>query len=136
MRLRLGAFALSGAIPAELGNATTLEYIEVAYNSLTGTVPASLGNLVNLRNDYGSTWEGEIVIRNSVFVPAGGRPVSASLIGGRNSGNHDFGYTAYMPERITIEGRIASIAEHFNALIVQEKMIPLVRPTHGDAATD
>jgi ketosteroid isomerase-like protein len=34
------------------------------------------------------------------------------------------------------DGRIASIAEHFNALIVQEKMIPLVRPTHGDAAND
>lgn len=60
-------------------------------------------NLINLRNDYGSTWEGEIVIRNSVFVPAGGRPVSASLIGGRNTGSHDFGYTSYMPERITIE---------------------------------
>jgi hypothetical protein len=60
-------------------------------------------NLVNLRSDYGSTWEGEIVIRNSIFVPAGGRPVSASLIGGRNSGNHDFGYTSFMPERITIE---------------------------------
>lgn len=26
------------------------------------------------------------------------------------------------------DGRIASLAEHFNALIVQEKMIPLVRP--------
>jgi ketosteroid isomerase-like protein len=25
-------------------------------------------------------------------------------------------------------GRIASVAEHFNALIVQEKMVPLVRP--------
>lgn len=60
-------------------------------------------NFINLRSDYGSTWEGEVVIRNSVFVPAGGRPVSASLIGGRNSGNHDFGYTAYLPERITIE---------------------------------
>lgn len=34
------------------------------------------------------------------------------------------------------DGRIASIAEHFNALIVQDKMIPLVRPTHGDAAND
>lgn len=34
------------------------------------------------------------------------------------------------------DGRIASIAEHFNALIVQEKMIPLVRPTPGDAAND
>ena len=61
-------------------------------------------NFINLRSDYGSTWQGEVVVRNSVFVPAGGRPVSASLIGGRNSGNHDFGYAAYMPERITIEG--------------------------------
>jgi hypothetical protein len=60
-------------------------------------------NLINLRSDYGSTWQGEIVIRNSLFVPAGGRPVSASLIGGRNSGNHDFGYTSYLPELITIE---------------------------------
>jgi hypothetical protein len=60
-------------------------------------------NLINLRSDYGSTWQGEVVIRNSVFVPAGGRPVSASLIGGQNSGNHDFGYTTYLPERITIE---------------------------------
>ena len=60
-------------------------------------------NFINLRSDYGSTWQGEVFIRNSVFVPAGGRSVSASLIGGRNTGKHDFGYTCYMPERITIE---------------------------------
>ncbi len=60
-------------------------------------------SLINLRSDYGSTWQGEVVIRNCVFVPAGGRPTSASLIGGSNSGQHDFGYTCYMPERITIE---------------------------------
>ncbi|HLF34396.1 MAG TPA: hypothetical protein VI583_09165 [Cyclobacteriaceae bacterium] len=60
-------------------------------------------NLINLRSDYGSTWQGEFVIRNCVFVPAGGNPTSASLIGGSNSGQHDFGYTCYMPERITIE---------------------------------
>ena len=60
-------------------------------------------NLINLRSDYGSTWQGEFIIRNCVFVPAGGRPVSASLIGGSYSGQHDFGYTCYMPERITIE---------------------------------
>jgi hypothetical protein len=36
-------------------------------------------------------------------VPAGGRPTSASLIGGSYSGQHDFGYTCYMPERITID---------------------------------
>ncbi len=59
--------------------------------------------LVNLRSDYGSTWQGEFIIRNCTFVPSGGRPVTASLIGGSNSGQHDFGYTAYMPERIIIE---------------------------------
>ncbi len=59
--------------------------------------------LINLRSDYGSTWQGEFVIRNCIFVPAGGRPGSASLIGGSYSGQHDFGYTCYMPERILIE---------------------------------
>ncbi|NJL77123.1 MAG: hypothetical protein HC892_21010 [Saprospiraceae bacterium] len=60
-------------------------------------------SLINLRADYGSTWQGEFVIRNCIFVPAGGSPTSASLIGGSYSGQHDFGYTCYMPERITIE---------------------------------
>jgi hypothetical protein len=59
--------------------------------------------LINLRSDYGSTWQGEFIIRNCVFVPAGGKPVSASLFGGSYSGQHNFGYTCYMPERITIE---------------------------------
>lgn len=60
-------------------------------------------SFINLRSDYGSTWQGEFVFRNCVFVPACGRPVTASLIGGSYSGGHDFGYTCYMPERITID---------------------------------
>lgn len=48
-------------------------------------------SLVNLRSDYGSTWQGELRIRNCTFVPSAGRPVSASLIGGSNSGQHNFG---------------------------------------------
>jgi hypothetical protein len=69
-------------------------------------------SVVNLRSDYGSTWQGELIIRNCVFVPAGGKPVSASLISGSNSGQHDFGYTCYMPERITIEGLRIDDANH------------------------
>lgn len=61
------------------------------------------GSFINLRSDYGSTWRGDFVIRNCVFVPACGKPVTASLIGGSYSGQHDFGYTCYMPERITID---------------------------------
>jgi len=59
--------------------------------------------LVNLRSDYGSTWQGDFIIRNCVFVPANGKSSSASLIGGSYSGDHDFGYTCYMPQRILIE---------------------------------
>ncbi|MEN8228173.1 MAG: hypothetical protein ABFS38_08470 [Bacteroidota bacterium] len=60
-------------------------------------------SLINLRSDYGSTWQGEFVIRNCIFVPAGGRSTSATLINGSYSGQHDFGYACYMPERITLE---------------------------------
>ena len=60
-------------------------------------------SLINLRSDYGSTWQGEFIIRNCTFVPSGGKTASAALIGGSYSGQHDFGYTCYMPERITIE---------------------------------
>jgi len=69
-------------------------------------------SIVNLRPDYGSTWQGELIIRNCVFVPADGKPASASLIGGFYSGQHDFGYTCYMPERITIEGLRIDDASH------------------------
>lgn len=60
-------------------------------------------SLINLRPDYGSTWQGEFIIRNCIFVPANGKPATAALISGSYSGQHDFGYTCYMPERITIE---------------------------------
>jgi hypothetical protein len=49
-------------------------------------------SLINLRPDYGSTWQGEIIIRDCTFAPSGGKLVSVSLINGYNSGLHDFGY--------------------------------------------
>ncbi|GAB3330046.1 hypothetical protein GCM10027299_34300 [Larkinella ripae] len=69
-------------------------------------------SIVNLRSDYGSTWQGELVIRNCLFVPSGGKPVSADLISGFYSGQHDFGYTCYMPERITIENLRIDDSQH------------------------
>lgn len=67
---------------------------------------------INLRSDYGSTWEGEFVVRNCVFIPAGGRKVTASLVGGSYSGQHDFGYPCYMPTRITIDKLRIDDANH------------------------
>lgn len=59
--------------------------------------------LINLRTDYGSTWEGEVFIRNCVFVPKNDKDSRISLIQGFNSGQHDFGYECYMPRKISIE---------------------------------
>ena len=69
-------------------------------------------SIINLRGDYGSTWQGDFIIRNCVFIPAGGNAVSASLIRGSYSGQHDFGYTCYMPERIIIENLHIDDANH------------------------
>lgn len=71
-------------------------------------------SLVNLRSDYGSTWEGEFIIRDCVFIPGAGAPMSASLINGAYTGLHDFGYTCYMPEKITIENLTIDDSNHPN----------------------
>jgi len=61
---------------------------------------------VNLRDDYGSTWEGEIVIRNCELTPGNINSGEMLVIGASYSGLHDFGYTCYMPRKITIDGLI------------------------------
>jgi len=47
--LSLGYNNLSGSIPAELGNLTSLEYLYLNYNQLTGAIPSELGNLTILK---------------------------------------------------------------------------------------
>ncbi len=69
-------------------------------------------NFINLRSDYGSTWEGDIIIRNCTFAPARYKSKSLNLINGTNSGQHDFGYICYMPERIIIENLDVNDSNH------------------------
>lgn len=104
-----------GVANATIRNSTLGHMGINAIGSGTLTVENSTirGNtLVNLRADYGSTWQGEFVIRNCIFVPAGASTGSPSLIGGSYSGQHDFGYTCYMPERIIIENLRIDDSKH------------------------
>jgi len=55
---------------------------------------------VNLRSDYGSTWRGEITIRNCTWHPLGNR---RSVFSGSNDGHHWFGYDCCLPN-VDIDG--------------------------------
>lgn len=58
-------------------------------------------SFIALRSDYGSTWNGDLIIRNCKFYPTG---ISSHIIDAENSEDHDFGYTCYLPQRIEVDG--------------------------------
>lgn len=58
-------------------------------------------NLIRLREDYGATWEGEVLIRNCRWIPPARNAVMFNM---GNDGTHDFGYPCFMPRVIRIEG--------------------------------
>lgn len=58
-------------------------------------------DFVDLRPDYGSTWNGDMIIRNCKFYPTG---VASHIIKAENSEDHNFGYTCYLPQKVEIDG--------------------------------
>ena len=56
-----------------------------------------------LRDDYGSTWDGEIIFKNCTLKPPHGERY-LTLISGSNPGTHDFGYICHLPRRVQVEG--------------------------------
>ena len=50
---------------------------------------------VNLRDDYGCTWNGDIIIRNSTWHPLSEK---RSVFCGYNDCDHDFGYICHLPD--------------------------------------
>ena len=62
-------------------------------------------SLIFLRDDYGSSWEGDLIVRNcNLIAPENSKTVY--LLNGRNKGKHDFGYTCYLPKRFEVENLV------------------------------
>jgi hypothetical protein len=68
--------------------------------------------LVSFRLDYGSTWDGDLVIRNCRWVPACGETCWPHMIRVSNDGMHDFGYPCSMPREVTIDGLYVDDTNH------------------------
>lgn len=60
-------------------------------------------SLIRFRDDYGSPWDGTILIRNSRWIPPAGNS-TLTMFEMSNDGRHDFGYPCSMPSVITIDG--------------------------------
>jgi hypothetical protein len=94
-----GTYTIRGCTLGHAGlNAVGRGVLTVEDSTLNGR------SLVSLRGDYGSTWEGTIVIRRSRWIPGCGAAIQPHLLAATNDGQHDFGYPCFMPEEITIDG--------------------------------
>ncbi|MBM4154963.1 MAG: hypothetical protein FJ221_08015 [Lentisphaerae bacterium] len=69
-------------------------------------------NLITFRSDYGSPWDGEVLIRDCRWIPSGGAPSRPVMFGMQNDGTHDFGYPCSMPREIRIEGLFVDDSNH------------------------
>lgn len=58
--------------------------------------------IINLRSDYGSSWEGDIIIRNCTVSPV--TQSNVTVITGSNNGEHNFGYPCYAGINVVIDG--------------------------------
>jgi hypothetical protein len=65
------------------------------------TVHMQRGFFIFLRGDYGSTFDGNITIRNCKWMT---ESKNISVIGAHNTEDHDFGYPCFMGRNIDIDG--------------------------------
>ena len=102
-----GTYTIRGCTLGHAGlNAIGRGTLTVENSTLNGR------SLVSLRGDYGSTWEGSIVVRNCRWIPACGAAVQPYLLAASNDGQHDFGYPCFMPREITIDGLVIDDSHH------------------------
>jgi hypothetical protein len=102
-----GTYTIRGCTLGHAGlNAIGRGTLTVENSTLNGR------SLISLRGDYGSTWEGTVVIRNCRWIPGCGAAVQPFLISATNDGQHDFGYPCFMPREVTIDGLVIDDRHH------------------------
>jgi len=102
-----GTYTIRGCTLGHMGlNAIGRGTLTVEESTLYGNA------LIRFRDDYGSTWEGDLTIRDCRWIPACGDSSWPQLIHTSNDGMHDFGYPCSMPHTITIDGLFVDDSNH------------------------
>ncbi len=92
--------AHSGVVNASVINGSEVTTIAAIGGGMLTVKDSTVhgGDIIGLRTDYGSTWNGDLLIENVDYYNTTPNPV---IINGTWS-NHYFGYTTYTPQNITI----------------------------------
>ena len=93
------------------------------------TVNAITSNMINLRDDYGSTWDGEIYIKNTHL----NNLTSSVNIIGLGWNNHFYGYTCRMPSTVTLENLTFEMKA---AVYILSKNLTTYNERYGDISLD
>lgn len=101
-----GGYTIRGCTLGHMGlNAVGRGLLTVENSTIHGR------ELVNFRSDYGSSWNGDLVIRNCRWIPRASNGGKLYVFGMRNDGMHDFGYPCSMPRNILIDNLMVEDAE-------------------------
>ena len=84
----------------------SLKDCEVVYISVVGGGTLTVEDttvyndtLIQLRGDYGSTWKGDIIVKNVTL-----HNIEDAVFYNASWTNHNYGYTTYFPKNLTIDG--------------------------------
>lgn len=85
--------------------------------------------LINLRGDYGSLWDGDLLVKDSVWHLRAGTREAVSILAASQQEDHDFGYACTMPHHIVFENILvddSQAAEDFQGVFLFSDYNPLV----------
>ena len=89
-------------------------------------------SLITLRSDYGSSWEGVLVIRRTYWKPDA-TYAYPRIINFANASNHEFGYTCYFPRLIIDDLEVDDIELSSNG---SYSNIPIINNNTASFGTD
>ena len=99
-------------------------------------------SMFTLRDDYGTRWDGNLLIENCIYISPNAAPqIVGAFGGGTFQHSNDFGYSSHLPKNITIDGLtiqrdggITNLDMFFNFIAADytgiPPQLPLSKPEH------
>ena len=92
-------------------------------------------HFIDLREDYGGTWDGLIKIENCELIPNDFSATDIKVVRGGNTETHDFGYKCYFPN-LEIDGLIIHTVATSSPTLINNKVLNSSSPSISGLTED